>query len=139
MASGQKAVIAACIANAGIGVAKLVGFILTGSSSLLAEAVHSAADTGNQGLLLFGNWRGKRAATQRHPFGFGRERYFWAFIVALVIFLLGAIFAISPSTLASGRAPILIWAGIPSLSLPTSISSTVASACDVETSRIRPS
>lgn len=86
--------IAACIANAGIGVAKLVGFFFTGASSLLAEAVHSAADTGNQALLLYGAWRGRRLATPEHPFGYGRERYFWAFIVAVVLFVVGAMFAL---------------------------------------------
>jgi cation diffusion facilitator family transporter len=90
----RKAVIAACAAHAGIGVAKLVGFFFTGASSMLAEAVHSAADTGNQALLLLGGTRAQKAATAEHPFGYGRERYFWAFIVALVIFMLGAVFAI---------------------------------------------
>lgn len=90
----RKAVIAACIANAGIGIAKLVGFFFTGASSLLAEAVHSFADTGNQALLLFGASRASRGATEEHPFGYARERYFWAFMVALVIFLLGSVFAI---------------------------------------------
>jgi cation diffusion facilitator family transporter len=92
--SGNKAVIAACIANFAIGVAKLVGFFFTGSGSMLAEAVHSAADTGNQLLLLYGSWRGKRQATLKHPFGYGRERYFWAFVVAVVLFVIGAAFAL---------------------------------------------
>ncbi len=90
----RKAVIAACAANAGIGVAKLVGFFLTGAASMLAEAVHSAADSGNQALLLFGSSRATREPSQAHPFGYGRERYFWAFIVAVVIFMLGSVFAI---------------------------------------------
>jgi len=94
MASGTRAVIAACIANSAIGVAKLVGFFFTGASSMLAEAVHSAADTGNQILLLFGNWRGRREANARHPFGYGRERYFWAFVVAVVLFFVGSLFAL---------------------------------------------
>lgn len=90
----KKAVVAACLANAGIGVAKLIGFFFTGASSLLAESVHSFADTGNQALLLFGGVRAQRSATADHPFGFARERYFWAFVVALVLFLLGSVFAI---------------------------------------------
>ncbi len=95
MATGSnKAVIAALIANLGIAVAKFVGFALTGASSMLAEAIHSCADSGNQGLLLLGSSRGKRGASEEHPFGYGRERYFWAFVVALVIFALGSVFAI---------------------------------------------
>jgi cation diffusion facilitator family transporter len=90
----RKAIFAALAANAGIAVAKLAGFVLTGAASLLAEAVHSFADTSNQALLLLGGSRARRGATGEHPFGFGRERYFWAFIVALVLFLLGGVFAI---------------------------------------------
>lgn len=91
---GNKAVIAALLANAGIAVAKFVGFFITGSASMLAEAIHSVADSGNQGLLLLGGARAKRAADRTHPFGYGRERYFWAFVVALVLFSLGGAFAI---------------------------------------------
>jgi cation diffusion facilitator family transporter len=90
----RRAIFAALAANAGIAFAKLVGFFVTGAASLLAEAVHSLADTANQGLLLFGGARSRREATQSHPFGYGRERYFWAFVVALVLFLLGGVFAI---------------------------------------------
>jgi len=91
---GKKAIFAAFCANLGIAVAKFVGFGITGSSSLLAEAVHSLADTGNQGLLLLGDRRAARAPDAAHPFGHGRERYFWAFVVALVLFLGGAVFAL---------------------------------------------
>jgi cation diffusion facilitator family transporter len=91
---GTKAVIAALLANAGIAVAKLVGFIITGSASMLAESIHSVADSGNQGLLLLGGKRARRSADVEHPFGYGRERYFWAFVVALVLFSLGGAFAI---------------------------------------------
>jgi cation diffusion facilitator family transporter len=91
---GGKAVIAALSANAGIAVAKFVGFLFTGSSSMLAEAVHSLADTSNQGLLLLGRRTSQRKATAEHPFGFGRERYFYGFVVALLLFSVGAIFAI---------------------------------------------
>ena len=86
--------IAALLANSGIAVAKFVGFIITGSSSMLAESVHSVADSGNQGLLLLGGARARKEATETHPFGHGRERYFWAFIVTLVLFTLGAVFAL---------------------------------------------
>jgi cation diffusion facilitator family transporter len=90
----HKAIAAAFFANLGIAVAKFVAFALTGAASMLAEAIHSVADTGNQALLFLGGRRSKRAPTPAHPFGFGRERYFWAFVVALVLFSLGSLFAI---------------------------------------------
>jgi cation diffusion facilitator family transporter len=91
---GTKAVVAALLANLGIAVGKLAGFAITGSASMLAESIHSVADSGNQGLLLLGGKRARRAADREHPFGYGRERYFWAFVVALVLFSLGGAFAI---------------------------------------------
>jgi cation diffusion facilitator family transporter len=90
----RKAIIAAFLANLGIAIAKFVGFLVTGSAGLLAESGHSLADTGNQGLLLLGSKRARRAADEDHPFGFGRERFFWAFVVALVLFSMGGLFAI---------------------------------------------
>jgi cation diffusion facilitator family transporter len=91
---GSKAIVAALSANAGIALAKFVGFAITGSSSMLAEGVHSVADTANQGLLLFGRSRAARQPTEEHPFGFGRDRFFYSFVVALLLFSLGAVFAI---------------------------------------------
>ncbi|GAB1508784.1 cation diffusion facilitator family transporter [Actinophytocola sp. KF-1] len=91
---GTKAILAALGANAGIAAAKFVGFAITGASSMLAEAVHSVADTSNQGLLLLGQKTSRRKATREHPFGFGRDRYFYSFIVALMLFTLGSAFAI---------------------------------------------
>jgi cation diffusion facilitator family transporter len=91
---GTRAIIAAFLANAGIAVAKFVGFLLTSSASMLAESIHSVADSGNQLLLLLGGRRARKTATPDHPFGYGRERYFWAFVVALVLFSLGSLFAI---------------------------------------------
>jgi cation diffusion facilitator family transporter len=91
---GTKAILAALAANAGIALAKFVGFAITGASSMLAEAVHSVADTSNQGLLLLGQKTSRRKATKEHPFGFGRDRYFYSFIVALMLFSLGSAFAI---------------------------------------------
>ncbi len=91
---GTKAVVAALFANAGIAVAKFVGFLITRSASMLAESIHSVADSGNQALLLLGGKRAARAADTSHPFGYGRERYFWAFIVSMVLFSLGGAFAI---------------------------------------------
>ena len=90
----RTAILAALLANAGIAVSKLVGFLLTGAASLAAEAVHSFADTTNQLLLLVGGRRASRGEDDKHSFGHGRERYFWAFVVALVLFSLGGVFAI---------------------------------------------
>jgi len=90
----RTAIIAAFFANLGIAVAKFVGFFFTGAASMLAEAVHSVADTSNQGLLLLGARKARRRPTPEHPFGFGTERYFWSFVVALVIFTLGSLFAL---------------------------------------------
>jgi len=95
VASGStKAIMAALFANLGIAIAKFVGYLGTGSSSMLAEAIHSVADTTNQGLLLLGGYKSRKEATREHPFGYGRERYFWAFVVSLVLFTLGGVFAI---------------------------------------------
>src|SRR5450759_1332365 len=91
---GNRAVIAALSANLGIAATKLVAFALTQSSSMLAESVHSVADSGNQLLLLLGGRRAKQAATDEHPFGYGRARYFYAFIVAVVLFAVGGLFAL---------------------------------------------
>lgn len=93
-ASGSKrAIVAALLANAGIAAAKFVGFLITGSSSMLAEAVHSVADTSNQGLLLWGQREAAKKPDALHQFGYGRSRYFYSFVVALVLFSLGAAFA----------------------------------------------
>ncbi len=89
-----KAIVAAFFANLLIAIAKFIGFLITGASSMLAEAIHSVADTSNQGLLLLGGKRARRVATTEHPFGFGRSRYFYSFIVALVLFTLGGLFAL---------------------------------------------
>ncbi|HYT11105.1 MAG TPA: cation diffusion facilitator family transporter [Mycobacteriales bacterium] len=94
MSGGTRAIVAALGANLGIAVAKFVGFLLTGSSSMLAESAHSVADSGNQGLLLLGGRRARRKATEEHPFGYGRDRYFYAFVVALVLFTLGSLFSL---------------------------------------------
>lgn len=90
----KKAIVAAFFANLGIAIAKFIGFLITRSAGMLAESVHSFADTGNQGLLFLGGNRAKREATPEHPFGYGRERYFWSFAVALVLFSMGGLFAL---------------------------------------------
>jgi len=82
------------LANAGIAVAKFVAYLVTSSASMLAEAIHSVADTSNQGLLLLGGRRARRIADDQHQFGYGRERYFWSFVVALVLFSLGGLYSI---------------------------------------------
>jgi cation diffusion facilitator family transporter len=89
-----KAVVAALAANLGIAIAKFAAFLITGSASMLAESVHSLADTGNEALLLIGRGRSRRARTAEHPFGFGRERYFYGFVVAVMLFTVGAVFSI---------------------------------------------
>lgn len=88
---GTKAVIAALAANLGIAAAKLTAFAFTGSASMMAEGVHSIADSGDQGLLILGN---RRARTREYPFGHGRERFFYAFVVAVVLFMVGALFSL---------------------------------------------
>ncbi|MFF4233246.1 cation diffusion facilitator family transporter [Streptomyces sp. NPDC001820] len=91
---GTRAIVAALAANLAIAVAKFVAFLFSGSSSMLAESVHSVADSGNQGLLLLGGKKAKREATPQHPFGYGRERYIYAFLVSIVLFSVGGMFAI---------------------------------------------
>lgn len=94
---GTKAIVAALSANLAIAVLKFVAFVLTMSSSMLAEAIHSVADSGNQLLLLLGAKRAQRAASPEHPFGYGRERYIYAFIVSIVLFSVGGLFALYES------------------------------------------
>ena len=91
---GTRAVVAALLANTGIAITKFVAYLLTGVSSMLAEAIHSVADAGNQVLLLVGGKRSRREATEEHPFGYGRERYIYAFIVSIVLFTVGGLFAL---------------------------------------------
>ena len=91
---GNKAVVAALSANLFIAITKFGAWALTGASSMLAEAIHSVADSGNQALLLIGGKRAQRAATPEHPFGFGRDRYLYAFVVSIVLFSVGGLFAL---------------------------------------------
>src|ERR1700712_5103143 len=90
----NRAIVAALAANMGIAVSKFVAFAFTGSSSMLAEGVHSVVDSGNQVLLLVGGRRAQQRADADHPFGYGPNRFFFAFIVALVLFSLGSLFAV---------------------------------------------
>jgi cation diffusion facilitator family transporter len=91
---GSKAIIAALLANTGIAVTKFIAFFFSGSSAMLAEGVHSVADAGNQLLLLIGGRRSKKVADKEHPFGYGRERYVYAFVVAIILFSVGGVFSI---------------------------------------------
>ena len=124
--------LAALGANLGIAVVKLVAFAITGSASLLAESVHSLADSGNQALLLLGRSRAQREETEEHPFGFGRERYFYAFVVAVVLFTVGAVFSVyegihkilNPEHISSPAvafAVLVIAMGLESFSLRTAV------------------
>jgi cation diffusion facilitator family transporter len=90
----MRAVLAALAANLGIAVAKFIAFLFTGSASMLAESVHSVADTGNEVLLLVGRGRSMRPASDEHPFGFGRERYFYGFVVSVMLFTVGGAFSV---------------------------------------------
>ncbi|TFB56679.1 cation diffusion facilitator family transporter [Cryobacterium tagatosivorans] len=91
---GNKAIVAALLANLGIAITKFVAWAFSGSSSMLAEAVHSLADSGNQLLLLLGGRKAKKDATAVHPFGYGRERYVYAFVVSIVLFSIGGVFSL---------------------------------------------
>ncbi len=91
---GSKAIVAAFLANLGIALAKFVAWALSGSASMLAEAIHSVADSGNQLLLMLGGRKAAKRADQAHPFGYGRERYVSAFVVSIVLFSLGGLFAV---------------------------------------------
>jgi cation diffusion facilitator family transporter len=129
---GTRAIIAAFAANLGIAITKFVAFVFSGSSSMLAEAVHSVADSGNQLLLLLGVRRSKRAADEAHPFGYGRERYVYAFVVSIILFSVGGVFSIyegiekvtHPHPLENAWLPILVLLiaiGLESFSLRTAV------------------
>ncbi|MFC7944601.1 cation diffusion facilitator family transporter [Microbacterium oxydans] len=91
---GNKAIVAAFLANMGIALAKFIAWALSGSASMLAEAIHSVADSGNQLLLMLGGRKARREADRAHPFGYGRERYVYAFVVSIILFSVGGLFAI---------------------------------------------
>lgn len=119
---GVRAIVAALLANVGIAVTKLIAFMLTGSSSMLAESIHSLADSGNQVLLLIGGKRSRRAATPEHPFGYGRERYIYAFLVAIVLFSVGGLFALYEGYhKIEDPHPITSWQWVPVLVLVVAI------------------
>ncbi len=127
-----RAIVAALLANLGIAITKFIAFLVSSSSSMLAESVHSLADSGNQVLLLVGGKRARREATDAHPFGYGRERYVYAFVVSIVLFSVGGLFSIyegvhkiaHPEELTNPMVPIvvlLIAIGLESFSLRTAV------------------
>lgn len=129
---GAKAIVAALLANTGIAITKFVAFLVSGSSAMLAESVHSVADAGNQLLLLIGGRRARKAADSEHPFGYGRERYIYAFVVAIILFSIGGVFSLyegvsklqDPHPLENAWLPIvvlLIAIGLESYSLRTAV------------------
>lgn len=113
---GAKAIVAALLANTGIAITKFVAFLFSGSSAMLAESVHSVADAGNQGLLLLGGRNARRAADAEHPFGYGRERFVYAFVVSIILFSIGGVFSLyegvsklrDPHPLENAWLPILV-------------------------------
>ena len=129
---GTKAILAALLANMGIAVTKFGAFLVSGSSSMLAESVHSLADSGNQVLLLIGGKRAAREASSQHPFGYGRERYVYAFVVSIVLFSVGGVFSVyegihkiqHPEEITNAAVPItvlLIAIGLETFSLRTAM------------------
>ena len=129
---GNRAIIAAFSANLGIAVTKLIAWAFSGSSSMLAEGVHSLADSGNQILLLVGGRRAKKAADREHPFGYGRERYVFAFVVSIILFSIGGVFSlyegiekiIEPHPIDNWWLPLLVLViaiGLESFSLRTAV------------------
>jgi cation diffusion facilitator family transporter len=129
---GNKAIVAALLANLGIAITKFIAWAFSGSSSMLAEGVHSLADTGNQILLLLGGRKSRKDADATHPFGYGRERYVYAFVVSIILFSVGGVFSIyegidklsHPHELENAWLPILVLTiaiGLESFSLRTAI------------------
>jgi len=129
---GNKAILAALAANLGIAIAKFIGFLVSNSASMLAESVHSLADTSNQALLLLGGRKSRKKADEDHPFGFGRERYVYAFVVSIILFSIGGVFSLyegiekitHPHELENAIVPIIILVvaiGLESFSFRTAI------------------
>jgi cation diffusion facilitator family transporter len=129
---GNKAIVAALLANLGIALTKFIAWFVSGSSSMLAEGVHSLADSGNQLLLMLGGRQAKKRADKEHPFGYGRERYVYAFVVSIILFSVGGVFSVyegidklrHPHPLDNIWVPLVVLAiaiGLESFSLRTAI------------------
>ncbi|GAA4155634.1 cation diffusion facilitator family transporter [Leifsonia shinshuensis] len=129
---GTRAIVAAFAANLGIALTKFIAWAFSGSSSMLAEGVHSVADSGNQLLLLLGGRQAKKKADKEHPFGYGRERYVYAFVVSIILFSVGGVFSLyegvekltHPHPLENWWLPLLVLAvaiGLESFSLRTAV------------------
>jgi cation diffusion facilitator family transporter len=137
----RRAILAAFAANLGIAVAKFAAFFVTGAASMLAESIHSVADTGNQGLLMLGGKNATREPDAQHPFGHARERYFWSFVVALVIFTLGGAFALYEGLhkLMDGRHELeAFWVGVGVLCVAIVLESLSLRTAVRETRHIKP-
>lgn len=138
--SGTRAVIAALGANLGLAATKFLAFLLTGSAAMLAESVHSVADSGNQVLLLVGGRRARRVATDSHPFGYSRARYYYAFLVAVVLFTVGGLYALYEAWHKIGHPePITEWTWVPLavLSIGICLESLSLRTAVRESSRVR--
>lgn len=129
---GTRAIVAAFAANLGIAITKFIAWAFSGSSSMLAEGVHSLADSGNQLLLLLGGRQAKKQADKEHPFGYGRERYVYAFVVSIILFSVGGVFSLyegvekltHPHPLENWWLPLLVLViaiGLESFSLRTAV------------------
>ena len=129
---GNKAIVAALLANLGIALTKFIAWFVSGSSSMLAEGVHSLADSGNQLLLMLGGRQAKKKADKEHPFGYGRERYVYAFVVSIILFSVGGVFSLyegidklrNPHPLDNVWVPLLVLViaiGLESFSLRTAV------------------
>jgi cation diffusion facilitator family transporter len=129
---GTRAIVAAFAANLGIALTKFIAWAFSGSSSMLAEGVHSVADSGNQLLLLLGGRQSKKKADKEHPFGYGRERYVYAFVVSIILFSVGGVFSLyegvekltHPHPLENWWLPLLVLfiaIGLESFSLRTAV------------------
>jgi cation diffusion facilitator family transporter len=138
-ANSQRTIFYALGANVGIFAAKLVAAIFTGSGAMMAEAVHSLADCGNQGLLLFGLKRAKRPPTPDYPLGYGKEIYFWSFLVALMLFSVGGAFSLYEG-LHKLQHPLPLsrpWLAVAVLVFGIVLESVSMRACMIEVNKVR--
>jgi cation diffusion facilitator family transporter len=138
-ADSLKSVLYALGANLGIAAGKSVAAFITGSGAMLAEAIHSFADSANQGLLLWGMRAAKRGPDQDHPLGHGKAIYFWSFIVALLLFSVGGLFSINEGwhKLHSEEPVVSPWIAIAVLVFAIGLESVSMRACVIEVNKVR--